>query len=87
MVTSWHSCLTTLKQSLLAAEPGIDRRFRTADDLDDVVDRNVVVAMFQEQRRRHANNTFSAGIGALDPARTARGAPRVHAPRALRASN
>jgi hypothetical protein len=32
--------------------------------------------MFQEQRRRHANNAFSAGIGALDPARTARGAPR-----------
>lgn len=50
------------EQALLAAEPGVDRGLRTAGDSNDVVDRNVVVTLFQKHRRGKADQTFAARI-------------------------
>ena len=54
-----------LEQALLAAEPGIDRRLRAADHADDLVDRDVVVSLLQEQRRGQANDALAALFGGL----------------------
>ncbi len=70
------------EQALLAAEPRIDRRLRAADHADDLVDRDVVVSLLEEQRRGHANDAFAALFGGLGAAGTARNAARL--PRADR---
>ena len=64
------------EQALLAAEPGIDRRLRAADHADDLVDRDVVVALLEEQRRGQANDALAALLGGLGTAGTARAVPR-----------
>jgi len=47
------------EQALLAPEPRVDRRLRAADHADDLVDRDVVVALLQEQRSSRANDAFA----------------------------
>ena len=71
------------EQPLLAAEPRIDRGLRAADHADDLVDRDVVVSLLEEQRRGHADDAFAALFGGLRPAGTARGAARPPARRRL----
>ena len=51
------------EQPLLAAEPRIDRGLRAADHADDLVDRDVVVALLEKQRRGHAHDALAARIG------------------------
>src|SRR5262245_25782232 len=62
----------SLEQTLLSAEPGVQRRLRSADNADDVVERDVVVAFLEEQRPDGANDAFAALLDRLRAAGTAR---------------
>ena len=72
------------EQAFLAAEPRVDRRLRAADHADDLVDRDVVVALLQEQRPRQANDALAALLGGLQAAGTACAGARPSARRPLR---
>jgi hypothetical protein len=62
------------EQALLAAEPGIDRRLRAADHADDLVDRDVVVALLEKERPDRASDALAALLGGLGAAGTAQAA-------------
>ena len=60
------------EQALLAIEPRVNRRLRASDNADDLVDRDVVVSLLQEQRPGQSNE----GLNSVAPAAAPDGAGR-----------